>query len=88
LRRSGAAVLGDLPEPHQAESMIPNIFRSYSMNRLRQENSFRDHLPDVVQVPCSVTPVTAGDCPGSVIIAEWPTALPQDGTALTIPRHP
>ncbi len=27
----------------QAESMITNLFRSYSMNRLRREKNFRDH---------------------------------------------
>jgi hypothetical protein len=37
-------LLGDLPEPSQDRTMIANLFRSYSVNHLRQEKNFRDHV--------------------------------------------
>jgi hypothetical protein len=34
---------------HDRESMITNLFRSYSMNHLRRKKNFRDHEPDMAR---------------------------------------
>jgi hypothetical protein len=36
--------------------MITKLFRTYSVNYLRQEKRFRDHAPDVVTIQHSCDP--------------------------------